>query len=648
MAHPPPCVIATLADIEATERAGPCVPDGVQCTLDLIRRGAQRAPDAPALSFFLRTPDHVRPVRWTHRQWLNAITRTANALRRLGVQRGDVVAYVLPNLPETHWIIWGAETAGVAFALNPLLDGTTLHGLMSAANASWLVTLAPTPGTTLWAEVSAVAARLPGLRGVIAVSPLGHLPGLAGKLMPAVARWRRPRRIGRVPVFDLHRELARERGDTLRFAPPELDDVASYFCTGGTTGLPKIAVRTHRTEVANAQQLAATFGPDVASPGGTVFCGLPLFHVNAQIGTGLAMFANAGHVLLGTPQGYRGEGLLSRFWEIVARHRISVFSGVPTVYAALLQYPHAAHDLSSLRFAVCGAAPMPVELFRRFQEQTGVRLLEGYGLTEAGCVSSLNPPGVENRVGSIGLRLPWQDMRVGVLDADGRWLRDAAVDEVGVIAVCGPNLFRGYLDAHHNRGLWIERPEPDGSVRRWLNTGDLGRQDGEGYFWLTGRTKELIIRGGHNIDPKGIEEAMAQHPAVALCAAVGRPDAHAGEVPVVYVQLRPDTSATQAELMAHACDRIGERAAQPKAVHLLPALPLTAVGKIFKPALSMREVESVVRDEAANAQVALLSLTVEQDARRGLLARARVPAAQQDALRTALGRYAFASDVSAA
>lgn len=169
--------VRSLADIEAIEQSRDWLPAGVQCTYDLLRLGAQIAPQAPALSFFMRTQDHHRPVRWTHREWLARITQTANFLRRLGVQRGDVVAYVLPNLPETHWTIWGAETAGIALALNPLLDAQALRELMNAAGAKWLVTLAPTPGTTLWQEVSAVAEQVPSLQGLVAVSPLCHLPG---------------------------------------------------------------------------------------------------------------------------------------------------------------------------------------------------------------------------------------------------------------------------------------------------------------------------------------------------------------------------------------------------------------------------------------------------------------------------------------
>ena len=182
------------------------------------------------------------------------------------------------------------------------------------------------------------------------------------------------------------------------------------------------------------------------------------------------------------------------------------FSGVPTIYAALLEVPIGDNDISSLEYAICGAAPMPAKLIEAFEAKTGLKIVEGYGLTESTCVSSLNPPEGKRRAGSIGLRLPYQQMRVVILDDAGRFLRMADVDEIGTIAITGPNVFAGYLDPQQNKDLWIDI---EGS--RWLNTGDLGRQDGLGYFWLAGRRKELIIRGGHNIDPKMIEDALSKH-----------------------------------------------------------------------------------------------------------------------------------------
>jgi fatty-acyl-CoA synthase len=230
-------------------------------------------------------------------------------------------------------------------------------------------------------------------------------------------------------------------------------------------------------------------------------------------------------------------------------------------------------------------------------------------------------------------------MRVVVLDNAGRCLRMADVDEIGTIAIKGPNVFAGYLDPRHNSDLWIDI---EGS--RWLNTGDLGRQDADGYFWLAGRRKELIIRGGHNIDPKLIEDALHKHPAVAMVAAVGSPDAYAGEVPVAYVQPKPGMAFSDHELLKFAETHIPERAAIPKQVRIMPSLPLTGVGKIFKPALQQREIEAVVRAAAANAGAIVDALWFERDPRLGQLVGVRASAGAAP-LRAVLERYAFKFEV---
>jgi fatty-acyl-CoA synthase len=453
-----------------------------------------------------------------------------------------------------------------------------------------------------------------------------------------------PSRIGHAVVLDFQRaRQAHSRAAMRHVRVFDPDATSSLFCTGGTTGAPKIAMRSHRNEISDTYQVAA-MNPESAAPDKVVFCGLPLFHVNAGLVTGLVPFSAGGHVVLGTPMGYRGNDVIRNFWKIVEHYRINFFSGVPTVYGALLNVPVNGAEIGCLEYDLCGAAPMPVELFHRFERMTGVKILEGYGLTEGTCVSAVNPPAGERKIGSIGLRLPHQEMIAVQLGDDGAYLRDCVVDEVGVIAIRGPNVFKGYVDPEHERGLWIRRD----AGPRWLNTGDLGRQDADGYFWLTGRKKELIIRGGHNIDPATIEAPMQTHEAIELCAAIGRPDAHAGEVPVLYVQLRDGEQASVEALLQYAREVIAERAALPKAVHIVEALPLTAVGKIFKPALRAREIESVVRATISEfTDVAVERLEVRHDQRRGLLAHARLRGSEADLSRVAaaLGVYAFAFDI---
>ncbi len=628
--------VKNLADIEAIESVPLERHNLPASTYAALQRCAAIHADDPALSFFVDAKAFQNTRDWNYAELFADITRAANAFHELGIGAKDVVAFLLPNLPETHFTIWGGEAAGIVMAINPLLEAAQIGELLRAANARLVVTLAPTPGSNLWPKLASQLDHLPFVRDVVWVSMapyVGALPGLALRWLA----WREKNRQRGRRIHDLRSLMQRQPGEYLSSGRQiRAEEHSSYFCTGGTTGLPKIAIRSHGSEVFNAWAMAANMQP--RQSGQVIFCGLPLFHVNGQLVTGLMPWTHGDRVIIGTPQGYRGEGLIARFWAMVEHFGINFFSGVPTVYSALLQQSVEGRDLSSLQYALCGAAPMPVELFREFEQRIGVRILEGYGLTEGACVSSSNPPEGERPIGSIGLRLAYQDMRALILDEHGSYLRDADPDEVGTIAIHGPNVFAGYLEASHNRGLWIDI---DG--RRWLNTGDLGRQDAQGYFWLTGRKKELIIRGGHNIDPKQIEEALQSHPAVALVAAVGCPDAHAGEVPVAYVQLTAGQQADSAELLDFASRQISERAAVPKRIEILDALPVTPVGKIFKPALQQREIARVVRQEAAELGLTELSVEVVQDARRGLVARIAA-GREREPLARALGRYSFQVD----
>ncbi|MGJ7510304.1 acyl-CoA synthetase [Variovorax sp. GT1P44] len=625
--------IASIADVLALESEHDrLLPNS---TYEMIGAAARAHPDAPALSFFARVEDHARPEVWNYETLFARITATANFFHELGVGADDVVAFALPNLPQTHLAIWGGQAAGIAFAINPMLEPAAIVELLAAGDAKVLITLAPVPGMDLWSKLQPLLAGVRCLEHVVLVDLGGKAKGVTG-VGPSETR----------DLFSLHdfaQGLRRQPVDRLlsgRVIRP--GDRSSYFCTGGTTGAPKIAMRTHANEVANAWSVGQFLGDGIAL-GKTLFCGLPLFHVNGVLVTGLLPFSRGAHVVLGTPAGYRGEGVIKHFWELVERHRINFFSGVPTVYAALMQQPTQGRDLSSLEFGLCGAAPMPTELMRAFQELTGLRILEGYGLTEGTCVSTCNPPQGERRFGSIGLRVPLQAMKAVVLDDAGAYVRDCAVGEAGVLAISGPNAFAGYRDPDHGEGLWLDL----GDGLRWMNTGDLGRQDAEGYFYLTGRKKELIIRGGHNIDPASIEEPLHRHPAVQLAAAIGRPDLHAGELPVAYVLLKPGAQATEDELLSFARDQITERAAIPKAIRLVTAMPLTGVGKIFKPELRRREIRDTLRATLLDGGVPTSQLEVINDPSLGIQIEVTVTRiATASIARRILSRYPFPFIVS--
>lgn len=587
--------IATSDDVRLLGTINRDTLDQPRTSGDILERSAARFADREALVFL---PDPSQPgvrTAYSFAELLDMVRRSAAVLRRLGIGRNDVVAFALPNQPLTHFALWGAEAAGVAMAINPALAPSQISGLLAAGNARILISLPHVAAAIELDEVEIVLAD------------------------------------------EFEALLDRQSEDLRPLDEAASSDLASLFCTGGTTGAPKIAMRTHDTETGNVTAFAAMLESHL-NEDGVFLCGLPMFHVNATMVTGLLPWSVGAKVLLAGPEGYRSPSLVERFWEIVERERVTFFAGVPAIFARLLDRPTQGRDLSTLDAALCGAAPMPTDLFRRFEASTGVRIIEGYGLTEGGCVSTANPIDGERRIGSIGLALPWQDLVVAEIDGGGRYVRMCSSDESGSILIAGRNVFAGYRDPTHDIAVW-----PDlGDGRRWLNTGDLGRIDADGYVWLTGRRKELIIRGGHNIDPAIIEEAMNAHPAVAMTAAVGRPDADVGEVPVAYVQLRLGAQTDEATLLAHARATVPERAAVPKAVHIVPALPLTPVGKIFKPALVMREIERVVAEHALALGV-IADVVARQDAHHGAVARIRGPI-DTEPLRALLAPYAFSTE----
>jgi fatty-acyl-CoA synthase len=568
--------LATLADIEAVE-ATPLA-DRLEApdVFGVLRAAATRFSDRTAI---IDLGDPARPEtarRWTYAEAFEQMVRAANAL--WGAGAGKPVGYLLPNLAETHFVLWGAAAGAGAAPVNPLLSAEVVCEILEAAEAGCLVTTGP--GTPLYDTAIAASEALGGL-------PLLTV-GEGGSLDAA---------------------MARARGDGLEFDPS--DDphrIAAYFHTGGTTGAPKLAQQTRANQAAMAWMLrcALDLGPE-----DVVFTGLPLFHANAAILTGLAPLTAGSTLVLGGPEGFRSKALMANFWEIVERFGVTVFSGVPTIYSSLLDYSVEGKDLSSLRYGVVGAAPMPVSIIDAFEARTGIKILELYGMTESTCVSTCNPRDGDRRVGSIGLRMPYHEVKIAVVDENGDFVRDAKVDEAGVVCLKGPTVIPGYKQAERNADAFF-----DGG---WLNSGDLGRIDADGYVWLTGRAKDLIIRGGHNIDPGLIEEALSKRPDVELAAAVGQPDSYAGEVPVAYVTLREGAAVTEEELETYARETVAERPAAPKAVRILDAMPVTAVGKIFKPKLREHAAECATHAALKAAGIAGVTASAMTDKQKGLV-----------------------------
>jgi fatty-acyl-CoA synthase len=544
-------------------------------TYDLLVRAARSWPDGTALAVL---PDGERwehPVRRTFSELLGDVHRMANLLHGLGVRRADAVALMSPNCDELVTATLAAQLAGIAAPVNGSLSPLHVRELLARSGARVLVVAGPELDADAW-QTGLLLARegvvdsLLALRPTAAEQPAPQLPH--GEM-----------RIGYLADLAAGHDAAEFVG-TL----PSRTDLAALFHTGGTTGIPKLAAHTHTNEVTDAWMISAIGLLDQEA---VCLAALPLFHVNALVVTLLAPLFKGQQVVWAGPKGYRDAALLQNFWQIVQHHKISTMSAVPTVYGTLAQRPVDA-DISSFRFAMVGASTLPRAIRETFQAHTGVPLVEGYGLTEATCASARSFP-QEPRPGTVGQRLPYQHVKAVRIREDGSW-QDLPPGEVGVLAIKGPTVFAGYVTGRTTTGYQLDGLGTlhDG----WLETGDLAHVDGEGFVHLTGRAKDLIIRGGHNIDPSVIEDALLGHPEVNGAAAVGRPDVHSGEVPVAYVTVAPGSTATEGELLAWAAEHVSERVAAPKLVTILDALPVTSVGKSYKLALRADAVERALTD----------------------------------------------------
>ncbi|MEO8611316.1 MAG: acyl-CoA synthetase [Chloroflexota bacterium] len=589
-----PVFIRTLSDIEAIEQTPWQERLKPRNTYDMLQQGASINPDAPAIYFIPNGDAYDEPEIVTYRQMMGKINQTANLLHDLGVKPTDVMAMLMPNYPITHAILWGSQAAGIVYPINYLLEPSQIIDLLKAANAKVLFALGPSPDFNIWEKVESIRQELPDLT-ILQVMGQGSVEN-DSRIYDAMVE-----------------KYPDSRLTSGRHINP--DDICAYFATGGTTGSPKLAQHTHLNETFEAFIMSLTVNRE---PSDCILCGLPMFHVNAVHITGIAPFsAGSSVVLLGT-QGFRDRSVIKNFWKIVERFKATSFGGVPTLYASLLQVPLQGEDISTLKHVRCGAAPMPVEVFKAFESQTGIKIIEGYGLTEGTCSSTGNPLYGERRIGSVGFRYPYQEVKIVRLDESGLYLRDCAPNEIGSVVTRGPHVIPGYLQAAYNEHLFV--------AEGWLNTGDLGRQDADGYLWITGRTKDIIIRGGHNIDPAVIEEVLYSHEAVGLAAAVGKPDAYAGEIPVAYVQLKPGAQIQESVLLAYVRDRISERAAAPKAIYFLETMPQTAVGKLFKPLLRL-DITRRAYEEALAPLVTAgypVSIQVVTDKTHGMIANIQI------------------------
>ncbi|HEX6018133.1 MAG TPA: acyl-CoA synthetase [Burkholderiaceae bacterium] len=590
----------TPADVRAFEAQAPYAERvAAHSIYEALQLGAALDPSAPAIHFLSGADPGEAPQTLTHEQLLRRVTQAANLFHSLGVGRDGVVSLLLPLVPQAFVAQFGAQAVGVANPVNPMLSAAQIADILRAAGTRVLVTVGPSAGADIWDKVSAIRRQVPGLKAVLVVGGRAHADTEAEDFDA-----------GLDPQPATHLVSGRMPGP---------DEAAGYFHTGGTTGTPKLVRHSHANQVSQAWALRLT---GLAEPGSGILFGLPLFHVGGALTQGLAPLANGGHLVVLSAAGWREPRAVRNVWALVQRYRPQVFAAVPTVLAAALQVPRDGVDIGSLRRISGGGSAIPVAVIQAYQQQFGLPVLEVYGMTETSSVHAMGYPDIPCPAGSVGRPLPYSRTRVVKLDADGVLLGDCAPDEIGVVAMAGPGVFGRYLSETHNRGAFVEPG--------WVNSGDLGRLDEHGNLWITGRAKDLIIRGAHNIDPAPLEELLYRHPAVALAALVGQPDAYAGELPVAYVQLKPGTNASPAELVDYLRQHTPERAAVPVALHFVDPMPLTAVGKIYKPALrvdAMRRVaEQLLHGLAAGGES--LHAEVVSDATHGHVIRVSPGSAQ--------------------
>ncbi|QNJ92490.1 acyl-CoA synthetase [Mycolicibacterium fluoranthenivorans] len=614
---------ADIADIEAVPLAERGLPVS---TYALLRRAATLWPDRTALRVLPDGDRWQEPTVVSFGQLLTDVHRTANLLHHLGVDRHSTVALIAPNCAELVTATLAAQLAGVAAPINAALSLDHITELLRRSGARVLITAGPELDPATWATARQLAtARV--VDTVLLLAPTGETVSSP-----------EPLGVDGLTIGPLHALAMDFDGTEFTGIPPSGTDLAAVFHTGGTTGAPKLAAHTHTNEVTDAWMIAANTALDEDS---VVFAALPLFHVNALVVTLLAPLFRGQSAVWAGPLGYRDPMLYGNFWKIVERYQISAMSAVPTVYAVLSQCPVDA-DISSLQYPLVGASALPPSVRTKFAEHTGLQLLEGYGLTEATCASVRSFTELP-RDGAVGQRLPYQHLKAVDIDDDGT-RHDLPAGQVGHLVISGPCVFPGYVVGHDGDEFRLDGL--GALVDGWLDTGDLAMVDAEGFVHLRGRAKDLIIRGGHNIDPVTIEDALLTHPDVTGAAAVGRPDIHAGEVPVAYVTLTSPDAVSAEDLCSWATARVPERAAAPKLVTVVPDLPLTAIGKPYKLPLRADAARRAALDALAELP-GIADVTAAMDGSAPVVTVTVDSSADRDAVATVLDQFTTAWRIEA-
>jgi fatty-acyl-CoA synthase len=574
--------IAGADEIRMLERLGYETAVPLKCTHDIFLRAARLFRGRPALTQLHSGETGDAPRIISYSGLLAGIQRAANLFRSRGIGPQDAVALLLPSLPEAHFALWGAQIAGRACPINFMLDVDHIVELLRAAKAKLLVALAPDPDFDIWGKAEQLRARIPGLTVLQVGGALEHECSFE-------------RLCAEQPA-----ELAFERV----IAP---GDIAAYYHTGGTTGAPKLAQHAHANEVHTSWFAGMFYG---LTERDVMINGFPLFHVAGAFVYGAGCFCAGTNIVLPPRLGMRHRRFVANYWRFVERYQVTYLAAVPTIIAALLDTPAGDADISSVRALYTGGSPLPTELANSFEARFGIPVRNILGMTESAGLVAIEPLAVPRMALSCGLPLPFSKVFAARPGPDGPQLEQrCAADEPGVIVLRGPNVCPGYTDPAANAGMF--------AAGGLLISGDLGHIDAAGRVFITGRAKDVIIRGAHNIDPSMLEEAFAAHPAVQSCAAVGEPDAYAGELPVIFLTLRPGEQAIAAEILEAVASRIGERAAVPRRVTVLESMPVTAIGKVYKPALRLRAIEQAYTEALQPLAGACRSIAVRAEQAAG-------------------------------
>lgn len=469
---------------------------------------------------------------WSYEEFGRVVHQTANMLRSRGIGKGDVVSLLMPNSAEyiiAYFACW--QIGAVAGPVNSLLKSEEIEWVVGNSESKLLLSEPPASSGGEVGSEDAMRPDLPWINLDLDSFP----PDDAGGS-----------------------DIVIESGD---------DAIIIY--TSGTTGKPKGCLLTHGNIIANARQIAEWMG---FGPEDRLLTVMPLFHMNAvSVTTMSALYAGGSTVV--SP-----KFSASRFWDIIDKYKITSFGSVATMLSMLLSRQQSAVSdqpkasslaprHSSLRFAMCGSAPVPVKVLTKFEETFGVHVIEGYGLSESTCRSTFNPPNGNRRPGSCGLPIG-NEMRI-VDDEDS----DVPDGELGEIVLRGPNIFKGYF----------KNPEATAEAFRggWFHTGDIGYRDADGFYYIADRISDMIIRGGENIYPREIDDVLYRHPAVEHAAVIGVPDQLYGEEVAAFIVLKKEASASGEELMAFCREHLADYKC-PKTVHFVDDIPKGPTGKLLK------------------------------------------------------------------